>query len=105
MDYFQRSLLSWNFVLFNYCCTIDIPGGSHLPYWCKMRSNVLKRLNLQKLFIKLNERIPIKCTVEVYCYLSESSDNDETTPLLPHPLPPVFHYDRYREPLIGTSSN
>ena len=59
----------------------------------KMRPNILKHLNLQKFFTKLNERIPIKRKIEVYCCLSESSDNDETTPLLPHPLPPVLHYD------------
>ena len=68
----------------------------------KIGSNVLEHLDLKK---KLNKIIPIKHRIEAYCCLSESSDNDETTPLLPHPLPTVLHYDQYREPLIGNTNN
>ena len=71
----------------------------------KVRSNACGCLKFKTRLLKLTEKIPFKHQVRLYCCPNESEDNDETTPLLSQPLPPVIQYNQYREPLIGDTNN
>ena len=66
----------------------------------KLKSNICKRLDLNKNINKVVQKIPCKHTSRPCCFSNESSDDDELTPLLSQPLPCVVHFEQFREPLI-----
>ena len=68
----------------------------------KLRSIVVKTPKLNKCLSKFSAKIPFKHRdLDCFCCPKKSPDQDETTPLLSQPLPPVIQHENYREPLIA----